>query len=92
MRFEDVYTLIISEHMFSYKEGNFPKPLMNMFTNNSCVHRHATRNRNKPHVCMRKTSIISRNIRHLGPKLWYDLPTDITESKSSNIFKYKLKK
>ncbi len=92
LRVEDVYKLSIAKHMFSNKEGNLPKPLMNMYTNNSSVHRHATRNRNKPHVCVRKTSFISKNIRHLGPKVWYDLPTDITESKSSNCFKYKLKK
>ena len=66
--------------------------MLNMFVHNINIHNHATRNRHKPHVCARNTSFISKSIRHLGPKIWYNLPLNIIEANSSGSFKNRLKK
>jgi len=46
------------------------------------MHTHETGNRSKPHITQRRISVISNNLRHKGPELWYSIPEEISSIKT----------
>ena len=78
--------------MFQNSKNELPPPLQRLFTPNTNVHTHFTRHRNNPHIEHRSSYIISKMFVHKGPKLWFELPTDIKEVNNKKLFTKKLKK
>ncbi len=92
LKLDDIKNLKISKCMFALHEGILPSPLMTMFRSNHEIHQHNTRNKNNPHIEPRKTNRASNSLRHTGPSVWYQIPSDIRQSFTLKIFTYKFKK
>ena len=54
-------------------------------------HSYDTRSNNQVHDPFPRLVSTQRSIGHVGPKIWNELPVDIRESSSLNMFKNKLK-
>ena len=78
--------------MFQNSKNELPLPLQTLFTPNTNVHTHFTRHRNNPHIEHRSSYNISKMFVHKGPKLSFELPTDIKEVNNKKLFTKKLKK
>ena len=50
-----------------------------------------TRNRNRPVSAFCRLALTQNSIRYQGPKIWNDLPINIRQCKSLNLFKKNLK-
>ena len=77
--------------MYSFSNGQLPKLLLCLFTQNVDVHQHNTRHHKDPHVVSRKSSVASKSFIHAAPKIWFELPANIKACKTTKSFKYKLK-
>ncbi len=90
-KFNDLYKIQLGKLMFDYSIINLPTPLMEIFTPNRDIHNHNTRYRNDPHSTAR-TYNASKSFLHQGPKLWFELPVSLKNSRTIKSFTYKLKK
>ena len=77
-----------------YKISNclLPTVFQNLFTLNSNVHDHKTRQSSKLHVLSHRTHSRAYSIQIYGVSLWNMLSKDITDVPSLSIFKSKCKK
>ena len=91
-RLNDIFNISLGKFMFQNSKNELPPPLQRLFTPNTNVHTHFTRHRNNPHIEHRSSYIISKMFVHKGPKLWFELPTDIKEVNNKKLFTKHLKK
>ena len=73
--------------MYEFLKNNLPKPIMNIFTINSDIHGHNTRQLNDVHLPKVKTYIVKRSYLCKAPVYWSQLSNIVKTSKTSNIFK-----
>ena len=76
-----------------YKISNclLPTVFQNLFTLNSNVHDHKTKQSSKLHVTSHRTNSRAYSIQIYGVRLWNMLSKDITDVPSLSIFKSKCK-
>ena len=68
MQLDDLYTFQITKYMFQYSCNLLPIPLMNLFTPNTNIHAHNTRQRFEPHIKTFNSHKFAQCILHKGPK------------------------
>ena len=91
LHFNDIYELHVLKCMHAYVQNELPTPIIELFTRNTEVHDHNTRQNVNPHVQTRHTSIAAKSIVHYGPRIWSKLPIEYKNItlKSSFVKKYK---
>ena len=92
IKLHDLYRIQVAKYMFSPQRGTRPTPLIKRITYNTEIHHHNTRNVQNPHIAQRRTNIASKNLRHKGPEIWYQLPEELRNTKILETFAYHLKK
>ena len=68
-------------------KNNLPTPIMNIFTVNSDIHGHNTRQLNDVHLPKVKTDIVQRSYLCKAHVYWSQLSNNVKNSKTNNIFK-----
>ena len=92
LKLKDVHKIKVATFMFSASKGILPSPLICMITNTSEIHTHDdTRNKNNPHVNIRRTNIAAKTIRHNGPQIWNNISDDIKQRKTTKSFMHAMK-
>ena len=92
LKLEDMYTLSVGKYIFSLNNGILPSKLAQTAVINQDVHSYNTRNKDYPHIQMRRTGTACRSNRYSGPTVWYNLPNEIKNLKRIKSFTNKLKK
>jgi len=85
------YQLLILVHKFLYYNEKLPPAFNNYFTLNYNVHNYNTRKSNELHLQSLQTTVGKKIIKFKASQLWNQLPNEIKEIKSQNLFKSKLK-
>ncbi len=62
-----------------------------LFRRNQDIHTHNTRQQQNPHMVRRCTKAAARNLVHIGPKLWANLPVTHRENRTRLSFAKKCK-
>ena len=75
--------------MFKYNNGNIPKALTELFTQNSSNHSYNTRNKDKISSVYGKHKFIYRNFRSTSVHIWNYLASNININTSFSCFKNK---
>jgi len=83
--------LLILVHKFLYYNEKLPPAFNNYFTLNYNVHNYNTRKSNELHLQSLQTTFGKKIIKFKASQLWNQLPNEIKEIKSQNLFKSKLK-
>ena len=91
VKISHIFKIQLGKLMYSFSNGQLPKSLLCLFTQNVDVHQHNTRHHKDPHVVSRKSSVVSKSFIHAAPKIWFELPANIKACKTTKSFKYKLK-
>ena len=86
IKLQGIYKLQCCKLMYEFLNNNLPTPIMNIFTVNSDIHGHNTRQLNDVHLPKVKTDIVKRSYLCKAPVYW-SLSINIKSSKSNNIFK-----
>ena len=86
-----LYEYNLGIFMFSFYKNLLPTSLNNMFTLNLHTHSYNVRNKYNTRVYYGRTSFSRTIIKHKGPILRNNLPSELKQCKSLNTFKYKLK-
>ena len=75
--------------MYEFLKNNLPTPIVNIFTVNSDIHGHNTRQLNDVHLPKVKTDIVLEKllIKWKAPVYWSQLSNNVKSSKTKNIFK-----
>ena len=91
LQLNDIYELHVLKYMHAYIQKDLPSPIIQLFTRNTEIHDHNTRQNVNPHVQIRHTSSAAKSIVHCGPMLWSKLPNNLktTCSKKAFIKRYK---
>ena len=87
IKLQDIYKLQCCKLMYEFLKNNLPTPIMNIFTVNSDVHGHNTRQLNDVHLPKVKTDIVKRSYLCKAPVYWSQLSNNVKSSKTNNIFK-----
>ena len=89
----DLNKLALATFMFRSHTNSLPPIFSDYFVVNSAVHCHYTRSSVKLHISFARTSIMKRQIRVCGPKLWNSIDPEIIErSRNWHSFKKLYKK
>ena len=91
LRIYDIYLLNLATYMFKILNHLIPTLDHHRFTSNSSFHSYQTRNKDQLHTPFCRTKLRQGTICFQGPKLWNQLPGDITAIKSFRVFKNQLK-
>ena len=86
----DLYEMQLAKLMYLHSKASLPPPLQRLFTLNENIHNHNTRTSRNPHVFTRSTLVLKTFLGRC-PKIWSDLPGNITNMKSIKSFSTKLK-
>ena len=78
--------------MFEYYHGLLPKVFENMFTSNTSVHEHYTRQQVKYHSPIWRLEIVRRGIRIQGARFWNYMLDKINYMCSPLTYKFHLKR
>ena len=92
IKLQDIYKLQCCKLMYEFLKNNLPTPIMNIFTVNSDIHGHNTRQLNDVHLPKVKTDIVKRSYLCKAPVYWSQLSNNVKSSKTNNIFKRLLTK
>ena len=79
LQLNDMYTLQLAKFMFQYSKNQLPKPLMELFTPNSDIHKHNTRHNRDPHFISYNTHKYAQSFLHKAPVIWQNIPIQIKE-------------
>lgn len=90
-KLDDLFKIQMGKLMYDCISLNLPSPLLNLFTPNTNIHNHVTRNRNNPHTTARRSQLVSKSFLHQSPKLWAQFPLYIKHRKTVKSFTYCLK-
>ena len=91
-KLQDIYKLQCCKLMYEFLNNSLPTPIMNIFTVNSDIHGHNTRQLNDVQLPKVKTDIVKRSYLCKAPVYWSQLSNNVKSSKTSNIFKRLLTK
>ncbi len=78
--------------MYDYTTSKLPPPLLELFTPNTQIHQHNTRNRFNPHITARETNFMAKTFLHQGPKVWSELPPHTKNARTLKSFNYRFKR
>jgi len=92
LQLNDMYTLQLAKFMFQYSKNQLPKPLMELFTPNSDIHKHNTRHNRDPHFISYNTHKYAQSFLHKAPVIWQNIPIQIKDKKTLNSFNINMKK
>ena len=92
LKFEDLIKYQTCIHMFKANISCLPKNVQNMFNKSCEIHHYNTRNKNNFHVKSVRSEKRKMSVNITGVSLWNELPKNIKESRSLNVFKSKLKR
>jgi hypothetical protein len=92
LKLKDIFTFQLSKIMYSFINISLPDPLMTMFTVNTHIHSHETRQLHQPHIQYRKTAFLSKTFIYQAPETWYKLPETIRQLRSQYSFNRSVKK
>ena len=88
----NLYSLNIGKFMYKVKTESLPTTLNNnMYTLNSAIHDHNTRQRNNIFIQHRRTRKASQQINHKGPNIWQSIPNNIKDSINIKQFTHSFK-
>jgi len=90
-KLSDLYNIQLGKMMYLFNKNELPSPLLALFTRNTVIHDHNTRNRQGPYVTKRKTKYISQTFLHQCPKIWSGLTPNIKSAPSLKSFSYRMK-
>ena len=91
----NIYQLIKKEHaMVIYRKTRnlLPLNISNLFTINTSVHQHYTRQHNNPHFQHRRLQITQKSFLHQAPLFWQSIPENIKTKPSIGAFSKCLKR
>ena len=77
--------------MYKHKMDKLPITVSNLFSTNSTVHTHNTRQMHKYHVIAAKTNKTKFGIKYRGPSIWNKLPDELLCIHNIKLFKRKCK-
>ena len=85
--------IMISTCMIMYRVsiGDVPSKITNMFSINSIVHNHNTRQRTNLHIGFARTKLRSNTLRVKGAQIWNDLPEFVKNKATLFSFKKSVK-
>ena len=86
LKLQDIYKLQCCKLMYEFLKNNLPTPIMNIFTVNSDIHGHNTRQLNDVHLPKVKTDIVKRSYLCKAPVYWSQISNNVKSSKTINIF------
>lgn len=92
LKFDDLYQLEVGKLIYDALHEFLPKPLIHVFKPNTTVHAHHTRQKDNPHIHVRRTVVAKNSLVHRAPQIWSKIPMNIREKTTRNIFKRTLKK
>ena len=92
LQLNDIYELHVLKYMHAYIQKDLPSPIIQLFTRNTEIHDHNTRQNVNPHVQIRHTSSAAKSIVHCGPMLWSKLPNNLKITCSRKAFIKRFKK
>ena len=84
----DIFNYQVSCFVFQHTNNLLPQPVASLFTLNSEMHHHNTRQRHNLHVTINKLSF---SFRSQGPKIWNSIPLFLRDSMKSFNYKRILK-
>lgn len=88
----DVYKLNITKFMYKAKMKMLPPLLHDIYTPNTLIHTHNTRQRQNPHLIPNKNNQIAKQVTHKGPDIWIKcVPPHLKDSKTLKYFSKKMK-
>ncbi len=89
--FDGIHEIEVLKIMHDYRNGNLPLAIGELFTRNQDIHTHNTRQQQNPHIVRRRTKATAKNLVHIGPKLWANLPVTHRENRTRLSFAKKCK-
>jgi hypothetical protein len=84
----EIFSYQVSCFIFQHNNNLLPQPIASLFTVNSEMHHHNTRQKHNLHFTFNKLSF---SIRSQGPKIWNSIPYTIRNSLKSFNYKRILK-
>ena len=97
--FKDLYILPLQKlvynrigiMMYKYVNGLLPQVMNELYTCNSDIHEHFTRQRHLLHTSRSKTNVFMNSFTNVSPRIWNALQKKINVNVSISIFKRSLK-
>lgn len=89
--FKDVFTSSVAKVMFKIMKNLTPRFLKDMFTVNSNLHHHITRQCHKLHIPMARTNIRKKSFRYEGVHIWNNIMSKINLECTFATFKRRIK-
>ena len=92
LKFVDLIKYQTCIHMFKANCCSLPINVQNMFNKSCETHNYNTRNKNNFHVKSVHSEKRKMSVNITGVSLWNELPKQLKESRTINVFKNKLKR
>ncbi len=92
LKLKEIHKLNAAKLMYKVCKCDLPEPLIKLYGLNATLHTHNTRQIYNPHVRYRRTQLAARQINHLGPKVWQQLPNNLKTIKNIKLFTKHYKK
>ena len=86
------YQLLLLVHKFVHHRGKLPSAFSQYFIHNYEVHNYSTRRQNDLYLQRLRTTRGKRLIKFKASHLWNDLPNNLKQIQSLNLFKHEFKK
>jgi len=92
LKFKQIHRLSTAKLMFKASRCELPNPLNTHYKLNATLHRHNTRQIYNPHVRYRRTQLAAKQINHIGPQVWQNVPNNLKSIKDIKLFTKHYKK
>ena len=92
LKLQELYSVQLNLLMYKHKNNALPPKIQKMFTRNTDVYKHNTRQIQATHINHRRLKCVSDSFICAGPRSWLNLPTQIKECRTEQSFKTNLKK
>ena len=92
MKLDKLYDLMSCKFMYRHSTWLLPLPLQKLFVTNNDVHNYETRNKTNPRMRGYVGSFTENSFVIDGPKIWADLPENVKNCDTINVFSNKCKK
>jgi len=89
---DEIYKIELCKFMYGSSTHTLPLPLLSLYTPNTEIHSHNTRQRGDAHVTARHTELLSRSFIHTAPDIWHTIPQKIKKSGTKHAFKHQVTK
>ena len=86
LKLKQIHKLNTAKLMFKASRLELPNPLSLHYKLNTTVHMHNTRQNYNPHVKYRRTQLASKQINHIGPQVWQNVPNNLKSIHHIKLF------